>query len=146
MKHVLTTAGMLAATVAALPMLAGGASAAVVGPTITTKPTGPVQNCRLIPVDKAEAYKSDSGQVTLVVSGVAPYSGTKIKLVPLVYIRQPEYWGIQVIGCSPSISLPVLTPWAVKQDVTGTVGTAGLEVIGSNQSVRITLSPSKSNP
>ena len=145
-KHVLMTTGMLAAAVVAVPMLAGGASAAGPAlPTLTTKPTGPVQNCRLIPFDKAEAFKSSTGQVTLVVTGVAPTSGTTVKLVPLVYIRQPEYWGIEVIGCTPAITLPVLTPWAVKQDVTGTVGTAGLEVIGSNQSVKITLAPSKSD-
>jgi hypothetical protein len=146
MQHVLTAAGMLATAVVAVPVLAGGASAAAaVSPTLTTKPTGPVQNCRLIPFDKAEAYKSDTGQVTLVVTGVAATSGVKVDLVPLVYIRQPEYWGIQVIGCSPQISLPVITPWAVKKDVTATVGTAGLEVIGSNQSVKITLAPSRSD-
>jgi hypothetical protein len=142
-RQSLLTAGVLAAAAVAVPVLAGGASAAG---TVRPKPTtGPAQNCRLIPFDKAEAFKATSGQVTLVVTGVAPTSGTTVKLVPLVYVRQPEYWGIQVIGCTPAITLPVITPWAVKQDVTGTVGTAGLEVIGSNQSVKITLAPSKSD-
>jgi hypothetical protein len=33
----------------------------------------------------------------------------EIKLNPLVYIRQPEYWGIEVVGCLPEVRLPVLT-------------------------------------
>jgi hypothetical protein len=141
-----TRLGILAAAAVAAaalvqPVLAGGASAArpvpPTHPTRPTKPTEPAQVCQLISFDKAEVVQSPSGQVTLYVAGLAPSSGVTVKLVPLVYIRQPEYWGIQVIGCSSGTNLTVLTPYVAKADVTSTLGTEGIEVIGTNQSVQI---------
>jgi hypothetical protein len=42
-----------------------------------------------------------------------------------------------VIGCSSGIGLPVLTPYTAKLDVTHTVGTIGIVVVGANGSLKI---------
>jgi hypothetical protein len=54
----------------------------------------------------------------LVVTGTKPYPAMKVELVPLTYIRQPEYWGIEVIGANQSKQMPVAT-----EDATSVVGT-----------------------
>ena len=41
-----------------------------------------------------------------------PYATRHIALVPLVYLRQPDYWEIEVVGCLRGLGLPVLTPAA----------------------------------
>ena len=35
----------------------------------------------------------------LIVKGKKPYLNMRVLLAPLIYARQPEYWGIEVIGC-----------------------------------------------
>jgi hypothetical protein len=55
---------------------------------------------------------------TLVVSGETPYPATEVTLVPLVYVSQPPYWGIQVVGSPGDVAggeggrhpMPVATP------------------------------------
>ncbi len=96
-------------------------------------------SCRLIDFDKAEVRPGIvSGTYILIVKGVKPYLNMKVDLVPLVYIRQPEYWGIEVIGCLPGgIGLPATEPYTVVLPLNGTIGTKGVEVIGANKSQKI---------
>jgi hypothetical protein len=68
----------------------------------------------------------------LVVSGTKPYLNMEVELVPLVYIRQPEYWGIEVTGTLTGIGLPAETPYTVAIPLDGIRGTKGIEVIGAN--------------
>ncbi|MGW0806539.1 hypothetical protein [Nonomuraea sp. NPDC002799] len=67
----------------------------------------------------------------LVVSGTKPYLNMSVSLSPLVYIKQPEYWGIEVIGSLPGIGLPATAPYTVSIPLDGILGTKGIEVIGA---------------
>ena len=73
----------------------------------------------------------------LIVTGTKPYMNMKVKLVPLVYIRQPEYWGIEVTGTLPGIGLPALALYTVSIPLDGIRGTKGIEVIGANTKKQI---------
>ncbi|GAA2209752.1 hypothetical protein GCM10009850_052110 [Nonomuraea monospora] len=68
----------------------------------------------------------------LIVSGTKPYINMTVSLSPLVYIKQPEYWGIEVIGSLPGIGLPATAPYTVSLPLDGILGTKGIEVIGAN--------------
>jgi len=66
----------------------------------------------------------------------------KVELVPLTYIRQPEYWGIQVIGKLPDGPVTAVTgPYQVVLVLTGKMGTKGIEVMGREKSKKISLPP-----
>ncbi|MEU7857270.1 hypothetical protein [Nonomuraea sp. NPDC049141] len=67
----------------------------------------------------------------LIVSGTKPYLNMKVSLSPLVYIQQPEYWGIEVIGSMNGIGLPATAPYTVSLPLDGILGTRGIEVIGA---------------
>jgi hypothetical protein len=62
----------------------------------------------------------------------------EVQLVPLVFVQQPEFWGIEVVGRLPGgIGLPALTPYDVSIPLSGIIGTKGIEVIGASRSKRI---------
>ena len=98
---------------------------------------------RLINFDKAEVRPGIvSGTYILIVRGMKPYLNMEVNLVPLVYIRQPEYWGIEVTGCLPGgIGLPATEPYTAILSLTGTIGTKGIEVIGASCSEKILVPP-----
>jgi hypothetical protein len=73
----------------------------------------------------------------LIVSGKKPWASMTVELQPLIYVHQPDYWGIEVVGCVSGISLPVEVPYSVWLDISHVIGTQGIEVIGANNSVRI---------
>jgi hypothetical protein len=60
------------------------------------------QSTRLVDFDKAEIVTLPifPPRYVLRVTGVRPWANMEVDLVPLVYIRQPDYWGIEVIGRS----------------------------------------------
>jgi hypothetical protein len=98
--------------------------------------------CRLIDFEEAEVVTLEifPPQHILVVSGTKPYRNLDISLRPLTYIRQPEYWGIEVVGCLPGFGLPALAPYTVSTQLAGFMGTEGIEVIGAARSEKIELS------
>ncbi|MGH3751312.1 MAG: hypothetical protein ACRDRP_01210 [Pseudonocardiaceae bacterium] len=101
----------------------------------------PATDCRVIDFKSARVRTLPTvppGQV-LVVRGEKPYLNMQVNLVPLVYIRQPEYWGIEVIGCLPEVGLPAVADYVVKLDLAGTIGTRGIDVIGANRSKKIDI-------
>lgn len=68
---------------------------------------------RLIDFEEAEVRTLESlpPQYILVVRGTKPYVNMRVKLEPLIYVRQPEYWGIEVVGrIRGGIGLPVMSP------------------------------------
>ncbi|MFB4283294.1 hypothetical protein ACBJ59_48885 [Nonomuraea sp. MTCD27] len=67
----------------------------------------------------------------LIVSGTKPYLNMKVELSPLVYVRQPEHWGIEVTGSLPGVGLPATAPYTVSLSLDGVLGTEGIEVIGA---------------
>jgi len=93
---------------------------------------------RLIDFEKAEVVPGIVPRTYfLIVSGTKPYVNMTVELSPLVYIRQPEYWGIEVIGSLPGYGLPVLAPYTVSIPLDGITGTKGVEVIGANKRQRL---------
>jgi hypothetical protein len=99
----------------------------------------PPGSSRLIDFDRAEIVTLDSlpPRHVLKVTGVKPFLNMKVDLVPLVFIRQPEYWGIEVVGRLRGIGLPALAPYTVSTPLDGFVGTQGIEVIGATRSEKI---------
>ncbi|MGH8910546.1 MAG: hypothetical protein ACRD0K_29640 [Egibacteraceae bacterium] len=99
------------------------------------------QSCRVIDFESAHVFTLEINppRHILVVRGEKPYFNMQVTLVPLVYIQQPDYWGIEVIGCLPEIGLPAVAPYVVQLDLVGTIGTCGIEVIGANRSERIDI-------
>ena len=68
----------------------------------------------------------------------------EVSLTPLVYVRQPEYWGIEVIGClRGGIVLAPTAPYIVILPLNGTIGTQVIEVIGATRSEKISIPPNK---
>jgi hypothetical protein len=99
----------------------------------------PPGSSRLINFDLAEIVTLDSfpPRHVLKVTGVKPFLNMEVDLVPLVYIRQPEYWGIEVVGRLRGIGLPAMAPYTVSMPLDGFVGTQGIEVIGATRSQKI---------
>jgi hypothetical protein len=99
------------------------------------------KSCRVVDFDSVEivTLPTQTPQHVLIVRGQKPYFNMEVSLSPLVYIQQPEYWGIEVVGCLPGLGLPVVTPYVVHRDLDGTIGTRGIEVIGANRSEKIDI-------
>ena len=75
----------------------------------------------------------------LVVSGIKPYLNMQVHLSPLIYIVQPDYWGIEVVGILPTIGLPATAPYQVHMRIDGTTGKKGIEVIGKTKRKKINV-------
>ena len=67
------------------------------------------------------------------------------RLSPLIYVRKPEYWGIEVIGSLSGFCLPALAPYTVSIPIDSITGTKGIEVIGANKRQKIVV-PGASGP
>ena len=101
-------------------------------------------SCRLVDFDQAQivTLRSFPPQYVLHVSGIKPYLNMQVDLVPLVYIQQPEYWGIEIVGCLPGgIGLPVTAPYTAWINLSAITGTEGIEVIGARRSERLEVPP-----
>jgi hypothetical protein len=101
----------------------------------------PDTDCRVIDFESAQVFTEPTvpARHVLVVHGDKPYLNMQVDLIPLTYIRQPEYWGIQVVGCLPKVGLPAVAPYTVKLDLDGIIGTRGIEVIGANHAEKIDI-------
>jgi len=106
-----------------------------------TEKAPPTTHCRVIDFESAQVHTSPTvpTQRVLVVHGEKPYLNMQANLVALVYIRQPEYWGIEVTGCLPEVGLPAVTSYVAKFDLEGTIGTRGIDVIGASRSEKIDI-------
>ena len=102
---------------------------------------------RLINFTRAEVRPGFvSGTWILIVSGTKPYMNMTVRLSPLIYIRRPEYWGIEVIGSLPGIGLPATAPYTVALPLDGILGTKGIEVIGATKKKKIVVPPVSKAP
>jgi hypothetical protein len=102
------------------------------------------ESCRTISFEDADVRPGIVNDTWfLIVSGFAPYLNMQVNLVPLVYITQPEYWTIEVVGCLPGIGLPTEDPcpYIVAIPLDGITGTKGIEVKGGRRSERIDVPP-----
>lgn len=102
-------------------------------------------SCRLIDFDKDKTEVVPgvvSGTYILIIRGTKPYVNMQVNLVPLVYIRQPEYWGLEITGCLPEgIGLPAIEPYTAILPLNVIIGTKGIEVIGATCSEKILVPP-----
>jgi hypothetical protein len=100
----------------------------------------PSTSCRLIDFDDVKVVPGFIPKTfILIVSGTKPWVTMKVELHPLIYIRQPEYWGIEVVGCQSGIGLPTTAPYQVALDISHTLGTKGIEVIGASTKKQISV-------
>ncbi|ABD06647.1 hypothetical protein RPB_1939 [Rhodopseudomonas palustris HaA2] len=98
-------------------------------------------SCRLIDFDEVVVVPGFVPKTfILIVSGTKPWVTMTVELRPLVYIRQPEYWGIEVVGCQSGIGLPQTAPYSVTLDITSVLGTKGIEVIGATGKKKVDVS------
>lgn len=94
----------------------------------------PAQSSRRIPFQTAKVVTGIvSGTYILIVTGETACVNMKVRLAPLIYIRCPEYWGIEVIGTldGPCMIGIVPTPYSVALQLTGITGSKGIEVLGA---------------
>jgi len=92
----------------------------------------PSSSCRLIDFEKVQVVPGFLPKTfILIVTGTKPWITMNVELQPLIYITQPEYWGIEVVGCQSGIGLPQTAPYHVALDISSTLGTKGIEVIGA---------------
>lgn len=101
---------------------------------------------RLISFTKARIVPGIvSGTWILIVTGNKPCWNMTVRLSPLIYIRRPDFWGIEVVGSVPGFCLPAIAPYTVSLPLAGITGTRGIEVIGSNKRQKIVV-PGASGP
>ena len=94
---------------------------------------------RVIDFERAEVRPGFvSGTYFLIVQGVAPCANMEVSLNPLIYVQQPDYWGIEVVGTlRGGICLPRQKDYLEVLDITNVLGTEGIEVIGATRSEKI---------
>src|SRR5882672_10304059 len=98
----------------------------------------PSSSYRLIKFEKAVVVPGIIPKTFfLIVSGTKPWVTMQVSLHPLIYIVQPDYWGIEVIGCQSGIGLPQTAPYHVALDISHVLGKHGIEVIGAGHSQKI---------
>jgi hypothetical protein len=103
----------------------------------------PASTFRLIDFEEATILNLATfpGRLALQVSGQKPYANMKVSLEPVVYVRQPEYWEIEVVGSLSGVGLPVVTPYTVTLPLAGTIGTRGIDVVGATTFQRFDILP-----
>jgi hypothetical protein len=94
--------------------------------------------CRLLNFDHAQVVPGFIPKTWfLIVTGKKPMASMTVQLTPLIYIQQPDYWGIEVVGCQHGFGIPIVVPYSVWLDITHLIGKQGIEVIGANTKQKI---------
>jgi len=116
-----------------LPVAAGTLMDDPHQPDMGTLP--PAQTHRRIDFERAEVrvFESFPPQRVLVVSGIKPYMNMAVELVPVVYVRQPEYWEIEVVGSLRGVGLPAEAPYTVSLNLAASTGSRGIVVMGATR-------------
>jgi hypothetical protein len=125
-------------------MLAGAGSPA--GAAVLPVPAPVPGQCQVIDfrtatVDPLVSPDPSATDYRLTVTGLLPFPA-RVTLEPLVYIRQPEHWGIEVTACPVSapgpfvpksnvLPLPPFRLYKATLDFRGPMGTCGIDVIGA---------------
>jgi heat shock protein HslJ len=120
--------------------------------TTTTTTTAPRPGaCRPIDFTNAEVVlvspPSTPARYSLTVAGMLPDTRHAARLQPVEYIQQPEFWLIQVLSCEVAdVGAPVNTLFKISLDLTGHLGTRGIEVNGATRHQRIEVPPNPAPP
>ncbi|MGH2585772.1 MAG: hypothetical protein ACRDJE_12735 [Dehalococcoidia bacterium] len=103
----------------------------------------PPASSRLIAYETAQVInlKTNPPRYELHVSGIKPFAKMTVKLMPLIYVRQPEYWGIEVVGSLRGRTIPAKIPYTVSLPLAGTLGSRGIQVLGANRSDTFDVPP-----
>jgi hypothetical protein len=103
----------------------------------------PSESCRRIEFENAEVRPGFvSNTYFLIVTGNASCMNMQVRLEPRIYIQQPEYWGIEVVGClTGSVCLPAQLPFLESIPLEGITGTKGIEVVGATHTEKIDVPP-----
>lgn len=80
-----------------------------------------------------------NGTYFLTVSGEKPYLNMEVRLSPVIYVKRPEYWQIEVLGILPGFGLPAFGRYSETIPLDGIIGTKGIEVVGATVSRRIEI-------
>jgi hypothetical protein len=132
------TACLAAACAAAVALLLVPGDASATSQASAAATTSPSVTCSTVNFEKATVERDAvTGRLTLVVTGYNPGLGMTDALMPLKYGTRPPYWAVAVVGCGPRYSPPMVESYTVKLDVTRTVGTIGIEVIGLVSTLKI---------
>lgn len=97
------------------------------------------QSVRRIDFRSARVVKTKPGHYKLIVAGVKPCSNMQVHLSPLIYIQQPIYWGIEVVGVLAGICITAVKPYSVSISLDGILGKKGIEVIGATRKKKINV-------
>ena len=102
----------------------------------------PTESCRLIDFETVDVVPGIIKNTWFViVSGTKPCVNMTVELRPRIYVRQPEYWGIEVVGCLPGVCLPATAPYHVSLPLAGILGTKGIEIIGATKREKRAVPP-----
>jgi hypothetical protein len=94
--------------------------------------------CRLIDFERAEVVPGIiPNTFFLAVSGNKPSISMTVELHAVFYLIQPDYWGIEVVGCLSGLAPPLVWPYNVFLDISHLRGKIGIEVIGAHKKVKI---------
>lgn len=73
------------------------------------------------------------------VYGTKPWLQMEVVLQPYIYVRRPEYWGIEVVGYLSGFGNPVEAPYHATLEVTNFLGTKGIELISATRKEQIAV-------
>ena len=95
-----------------------------------------------VPVDfeSATIQTNPPKSKMLTVKGQTPSSsseGSPVKLQPVKYVVQPEYWRIDVLWDRADAIFQSLNSYEASLDLTGVTGTKGIEVVGKHSNKKI---------
>ena len=101
------------------------------------------ETSRLVDFSTAEVVtlRSYPPQRMLVVSGRKPYLNMEVELVPVVYVQQPEYWEIEVVGRMRGFGPPAVAPYTATLHIDSAMGKRGVEVVGATRRLRLDVQP-----
>lgn len=90
---------------------------------------------RLLDFESAEVRPGTVNDTfILTVRGTMPCINMEASLSPRIYIRCPEYWGIEVVGYLPGICFTSIGNYDIAIPLTDITGSRGIEVIGASKS------------
>lgn len=103
----------------------------------------PSESHKVLPISSHELRPgSQPGAWILVVRGHAPCLNTNVSLEPSIYVTQPEYWRIEVVGATPGgICLTGVKEYTAVLPLAGTMGTKGIELVGRDGSEPVDVPP-----
>lgn len=86
------------------------------------------------------SVEEKDGHTFLMASGTLPCLNMEAELLEAVYIRQPEWWEIELTGkMEGDICLESIKPYTIRKDISGCIGTRGIIVMGSDGSREFAL-------